>query len=98
MLKEPDFFVNIKKRYDKLNVEIDDPRFLRIPLEDWNDHLKIIFIDILDFLEFPKKNRIVLVPVKVRRNFEAYSCSHLPKEQKVCNRVEKLRLEARQHG
>lgn len=90
-LKEPDFFINIKRRHDLLNKEIKDPRFLRIALEDWNNFLTQTFDKLLDFLEFPKENRLKLVPVKVDRDFEAYSCSHISKDAKVCNRLEVLR-------
>jgi hypothetical protein len=93
-LEEPDFFITKKNKYDLLNKEIDDPNFFRLSLEDWNKHLSIIFNDLLDFLEFPKKNRIRLVPVKQKkRNFEGYSCSHLSKEHIPSENIQLIREE-----
>ena len=91
-IKEPDFFINIKRKYDILNKEIDDPNFFRLSLEDWNRHLTIVFDELLDFLEFPKKNRLKLVPVKQKkRNFEGWSCSHLPRDYVHSQRIEEIK-------
>lgn len=70
---------------------MNDPRFLRISLKDWNNFTTQTFDQLLDFLEFPKENRLKLVPVKPDRNFEGYSCSHLSKEHKMCNYIEVIR-------
>jgi hypothetical protein len=91
ILHRPNFFVNIKRKWEKLEKPIDDPRFLKISLDDWNNFTTQTFDKLLDFLEFPKRNRIKLVPARVDRNWEGYSCSHLPKEHKICERVEVLR-------
>jgi len=94
ILKRPNFFENIKQKWLKLDRYIEDPNYLKISLDEWNNHLTLVFDDLLDFLEFPKKNRLKLVPVKFtngERNFEGYSCSHLPRDAKVCKRVEEIR-------
>lgn len=93
-LTDTRFFLNIKKNYDKLNKEIDDPRFLKITLFDWNHYTKEIYHQLLDFLEFPKYNRVELAPVQVDKDFDGYSCSHLSKDYKWCKQVEVIR----EHG
>ena len=93
-LSEPDFFVNIMKKHQKLQKEIDDPRFLRINLEDWNNYLFITYNKILDFLGFPEEGRPIIVPVKSKQDFEAYSNSFLPKDYKVCENIEAIRNKA----
>lgn len=91
-MEEPLFFSNIKKKWLKLQVEINDPRFLRIRLEDWNNFTFQTFNKILDFLEFPKTKRPFLIPVKIeKRNFEGYSCSFLDPDQEVCENLEVIR-------
>lgn len=92
MLKEPKFFSNIKKKWQKQEKEINDPRFLRITLEDWNNFTFQIYNKLLDFLEFPKENRMCIIPVKMpERDFEGYSCSFLTEDQEVCENIEVIR-------
>lgn len=92
VLSEPNFFKNIKKKRERTQKDIDDPRFLRIDLQyDWNNHLFLTYNKILDFLEFPKEGRPLIVPVKSKQNFEAYSNSFLPKDYKVCENIEVIR-------
>lgn len=91
MLEEPKFFSNIQKKWNKQNIEINDPRFLKITLEDWNNFTTQTYNKILDFLEFPKENRLQIVPVKVERDFEGYSCSFLDKDYKMCENIEVIR-------
>lgn len=69
-LKEPKFFINLKRKYDLLQTEIKDPRFLRISLERWNYSTKEVMKELLDFLGFPSENRPIFIPVKTSRNFE----------------------------
>lgn len=91
---EPRFFVKCKKKYDLLDKEILDPRFFKMTLSDWNNFTFQTYNKLLDFLEFPKENRVLVVPVKFsneRRNFEGYSCSHLPKEHEMCGTVQRIR-------
>lgn len=88
---EPKFLQNIDQKYDQINKEIDDPRFLKITLEDWNNFTFQTFNELLDFLEFPETNRPFLIPVKSNRDFEGYSCSHLPKEHLMCNQIKVIR-------
>lgn len=93
-LEEPNFFKNIERNYNKLNKEINDPRFLKITLPDWNLFLKQTYNEILDFLEFPKENRLQVVPVRIYENdrdFDGYSCSHLDKDHKMCEQIEVIR-------
>ena len=93
-LSEPNFCKNIERNYDKLNKEIDDPRFLKITLFDWNCHTKQTYHELLDFLEFPKDNRMQVIPVRLyenERDFDGYSCSHLDKDHKMCGQIEVIR-------
>jgi len=90
-MDEPTFFKNIKKNRSKLQKEIDDPRFLRINLEDWNNFLFQTFNKLLDFLEFPKEKRPFIIPVKSKQDFEGYSCSFLKPDQNVCENLEVIR-------
>jgi len=93
-LTDNKFFINCKRKYDLLNKEINHPNFLKITLNDWNCHTLQTFNQILDFLEFPKENRILVVPVKFKpeqRDFEGYSCSHLAKSYEVCKNIEAIR-------
>ncbi len=91
ILKESDFFSNVKRQWDKLNQEIESPNVLKITLEDWNNFTFQTYSQILDFLEFRQEDRPLLVPVHVDRDFEGYSCSFLPKEYEVCENVEIIR-------
>lgn len=91
ILKEPKFFSNIEKKYKLIDKVIFDPRFLRISLNNWNNFTLQTYNKILDFLEFPKENRLQLVPVKVDRDFEGYSCSHLSEEHVMCENIQVIR-------
>ena len=91
ILNEPHFFSNLKRKYDQIDKEIEDPRFLKITLEDWNNFTFQTYNKILDFLEFPEENRLALAPVKVDRDFEGYSCSHLSEEYEMCKNIQVIR-------
>lgn len=105
-LKEPKFFVKQKRWYDLLDRPIEDPRFLKITLEDWNNWTLKTFNDLLDFLEFPKYNRVLIAPCKflvphtiispqidteLIRNFEAYSDSHITKDTPIEKQIKEIR-------
>ncbi|MBD3196561.1 MAG: hypothetical protein GF317_16010, partial [Candidatus Lokiarchaeota archaeon] len=79
-IQEPTFFLNHKKKFDRMNknTQIDDPRYFSFNLdEDWDNFTYQTFNRLLDFLEFPKTDRPLIIPVKVDRDFEAYSNDHL---------------------
>ena len=91
-LEQPKFFLNVKKKWDKISAAIEDPRLLRITIDQWNYQLHQTYHLILDFLEFPKEGRPQLVPV--RRDPEilnAYSDSHLPLDQVPCENIRRIR-------
>jgi Ca2+-binding EF-hand superfamily protein len=91
-IDEPKFFNNIKKKHEKLHKDIQDSRFYRFSLFDWDNHTKIIFNELLDFLEFPKDRNVLLLVAKPEgRNFEGYSCDHIDIDQPVCENVERCR-------
>ena len=92
-INEPNFFANIKRKRDKLEKEINDPRFFRFSVEDWNNFTYQTFNDLLDFLEFPIENRPLLIPIQVNRNWEGYSNSHLPKDTFINEKIEAIRSE-----
>ena len=95
-IDEPHFFTNIKKKRDKLEKYINDPRFFKFTLKDWNCFTFQTFNELLDFLEFPKEHRPLIIPVKFtkkQRNFEGYSCSHLPKDYIISEKIEVIRNE-----
>ena len=98
-LREPTFFLKLKRKYDKLNKQIDDPRYLRITLENWNNFTLQTFHDLLDFLGFPDKNRLYVIPYHPMaggeaRDFDAYSDSHISTD---CELDKPVRL-IREHG
>jgi len=94
-INEPTFVKNVIKKYTIFDEQIskinDDPRFLNIFIEDWNNRTVIIYNQILDFLGFPKENRPLIVPVKVDRDFEAYSDSHEKIEHVPCDNIARIR-------
>lgn len=90
-MNEPRFFANIKKKWESLQKEIDDPKFLRINLNDWNNFTFQTFNKLLDFLEFSREKRPFLIPVKSNKDFEGYSCSFLDPEHEVCENIEVIR-------
>ena len=94
-IKRPKFFYNINKKREILERNhISDPKFLKITLADWNKFTLETFNKLLDFLEFPTENRPFLIPVKFteeQRDFEGYSCSHLPKDYIVNDNIQKIR-------
>ena len=91
ILKEPDYFSNIKRQWSKLDQEFDDPNIFKFTLEDWNNFTFQTFNTLLDFLGFKKEGRPLLVPARVKRDWEGYSCSFLPKEYKVYDRIQAIR-------
>lgn len=91
---EPQFLNNIKKHHDLLHQDIEDPRYFHFYLEDWNHFTNQTYHALLDFLEFPKENRLEVIPVKFspeQRDFDAYSDSHLDKEHVMCKQIEVIR-------
>ena len=94
-IKRPKFFYNINKKREILEKNhINDPRFFKFTLTEWNHFTLEIFNKLLDFLEFPKENRPFIIPVKFteeERDFEGYSCSHLPKTHIVNKNIQQIR-------
>jgi len=107
-IKEPTFIRNVVKKHTRLEEQIskiDNPRFLSIYLEDWNNRTLIIYHKLLDFLEFPEEGRIQIVPIKrckeeikdcpvsceYRRDFEAYSDSHESIDHIPCENIARIR-------
>ena len=91
-LEDPAFIPKVRKKWDRLNAVIEDPRLLIISLDQWNYQLHQTYHLILDFLEFPKEGRPHLVPV--RRDPEilnAYSDSHEPLDQVPCENIRRIR-------
>lgn len=73
----PTYFDKIDRYYDmiyeKAN-EITDERYKNYQLNDFNNYTVDTFHDIMDFLNFPKEERPVLIPVNPpERNWQAYS-------------------------
>ncbi len=77
--------------FDEQISRINAPNFLNVYLEDWNNRTLIIYNQILDFLEFPREGRVQLVPVRVDRNFDAYSDSHEALEHVPCENIRRIR-------
>lgn len=93
-IREPQFIQNVITKYQKFDAQIsslDHPNFLNIYLEDWNNRTLIIYNQLLDFLEFPKEGRPLLVPVKSKRNFEAFSDSHERVDHTPCENIRRIR-------
>ena len=91
-LNEPTFFLKLKKKYDRLRVPLEDQRYLRVTLEDWNNFTLQTFFDILDFLGFPDEDRMYVIPYHpMERNFEAYSDSHISKDCEIDKPIEVIR-------
>lgn len=91
-LTEPKYYLKVKKKWEKLNIAIDDPRLLRIPLEHWSLYLNQTYNSMLDFLNFPKKGRLQVVPVpRDPKIIEGYSCSHLPVDHVPSKNIERIR-------
>lgn len=91
-LDDPRFFLKAKKKYDKLNKQIEDHRYFRFTLLDWNNFTLQTFFDLLDFLEFPDEDRLYIIPVKMTdRDFEGYSDSHISKDCQLEAPVEVIR-------
>ena len=91
-LNDSRFFLKAKQKYDRLNKQIEDHRYFRFTLSDWNNFTLQTFFDLLDFLEFPSEDRIYIIPVKMPdRDFEGYSDSHISKDCKLEKPVEVIR-------
>lgn len=71
----PKFYEVIKRKWEFMETyrDFDDPRFLYVHFDDLNNHTVKEFKKVFDFLEFPKENRPMMIPVKVWRNWECYS-------------------------
>ena len=69
--------MNYHKVYDK---EFDDPRFISLDLEEFNNKTKINLNKLMDFLNFPKEGRAPVLPIPVYRSSEGYSSLILPNE------------------
>jgi hypothetical protein len=75
-----------------MNKQIDDNRYFEFNIdEDWDNFTQFTFNKLLDFLEFPEKDRPLIIPVKVDRNFEAYSNDHLEPSEYINEKIEVLR-------
>lgn len=81
--------INQLERYYKIVYEekINNPKYLKVHLEDLNKYTVATFNEILDFLNFPSHSRPIIVPTSPpHRNWEAYS-SILPKKHELCKRL-----------
>lgn len=78
----------------KLEKPLESARYLKFSLTEWDNHTIFTFNKLLDFLEFPKDRKVLLLVAKPNRNFEGYSCDHLPPEQVVSERIQKMREES----
>lgn len=81
----------MKKEYKMVYKEgIDDPHYLKVRLEDLNNHTVDTFTKLMDFFNFPEYGRPPIIPIVPKdRNWEAYS-SILPMNQKLTGRLEKI--------
>ena len=72
---EPRYFEGIKRRWIQLEKYRDhkSDNFLFLDINEINNDTVNEFNKILDFLDFPKEGRPMIIPVKVWRNWECYS-------------------------
>jgi len=78
------FFDKIEYYYKiTYNPKIKADNLLRVSLEDLNQYTVATFHEVLDFLEFPKEGRPIILPVNPpERNWQVFS-SVLNKKQKI---------------
>jgi len=68
----------------------DDPRFIKIKLDDLNNYTKATFTKLMDFLNFPRNGRPPVIPVPTpNRNWEAYS-SILGNTEQINNKLRNI--------
>lgn len=90
-----DFIENLikkmKKEYDLVYQNgIKDPHYLKVRLEDLNNYTVDSFTKLMDFFNFPKRDRLPIIPITPKeRNWESYS-SILPSDQKLVGRLKKV--------
>jgi len=91
------FIPKVVKKFNRFKEQIkkvkkqNNPNFLEIYLEDWNNRTFIIYHRILDFLGFPQKDRMQIIPTKMDRDFEAFSDSHEAIDHKPCENIRRIR-------
>jgi len=86
------FKIRHKKDYEKVyGYEIDDPRFLRVDLDDFSNYTVSVFNEVMDFLNFPEMGRPKITPIipPELRNWEVFS-SLLERGQPVSNTLKRI--------
>lgn len=68
---------------------VDDPRVMKVHLDDLNNYTRQTMNKLMDFLNFPKVGRAPVLPIAVYRQWEVYS-SMLEKEKGICNKLQGL--------
>ena len=73
--QNPRFFDIIKRKWEFLEQYRDfkHENFMYVHFNDLNNHTVKSFNELFDFLEFKKRGRPKIIPVKVWRNWECYS-------------------------
>lgn len=86
----PSFYNSYKKSYELVyGDKIDDPRVMRVFLEDLNNSFVETFDKILNFLNFPERGKPICYPIKIDRNWESRS-TELPSDANIGVRFETI--------
>jgi len=84
------FRKDFDKNYDLVyGHEIHDPRCIEFDLDDFNNYTVSTFNELMDFLNFPKERRPILIVVPIARDWEAFS-SILNRGHELCKNLKEV--------
>lgn len=86
----PGFFGTIKRKWLRMEVPCKHEKYKRFHLDALNRYTVKTFEEVLDFLEFPKEGRPMLLPVKAYRDWESYSNVSRTKDYKLEAKVKQI--------
>jgi len=85
-----EWFESIDSYYNQIYPKTESPKTFRVFLEHVNSYTVLTLNLIMDFLEFKKENRPLIVPVNPpERVWEVFSCV-LPTGEKIARRLEHI--------
>lgn len=91
MEKNPQFFLPVKDKWLRMERPFVHPKYRKFHLDYLNTHTVRAFNEMLDFLEFPKEGRPLIVPVKAYRNWECYSNVSLSGKEQMAGQLPKIK-------
>ena len=73
-----------------MEIPFEHEKYRRFHMDALNRYTVKTFEEVLDFLEFPKENRPMIIPAKVYRDWESYSNVSRTKDYRLDGKIRQI--------